>query len=417
MTNGLISRRDAVGLLGAGLLLPFLPVLEGEGERFRIRTITAGIELRSASDLDRIRATIGFLNQARSRFESEGYVVQTIRIATQSLSYYADDWMSDATLKALKRIDELAVEHDVMFNVGPVITGDEYPDRFGDWAATLIGETANTLFTVNIAEQQSGIHRQSIRAAADAIVGIGQETDGGEGNFRFAAIAHSPVGTPFYPAAFHKGPPSFAIGLESPNVLIDAVRTMTDKGDLVLTMSAALNVVLEPIEVIAGEISADHDRIYGGIDVSPAPGIDASIGSTIEAITGAPFGSVSTLSACAAVTDAIKDVSVDTCGYNGLMLPPMEDPVLAQRLSEGRYGIQELLLYSSVCGTGLDVVPLPGSVSVDHIASLLYDVASLAHKWDKPLSARLFPVPGKDVGDLVQFDNPFLVDTRIPPLD
>ena len=48
------------------------------------------------------------------------------------------------------------------------------------------------------------------------------------------------------------------------------------------------------------------------------------------------------------------------CGYCGLMLPVLEDPVLAQRAGEGRYSVRDLLLYSSVCGTGLDVVPVPG---------------------------------------------------------
>lgn len=56
-----------------------------------MRTITAGIELDSPSDLDRIRDAVILLKDAQARFESDGYVVQTIRIATQSLSTYADD--------------------------------------------------------------------------------------------------------------------------------------------------------------------------------------------------------------------------------------------------------------------------------------------------------------------------------------
>jgi uncharacterized protein (UPF0210 family) len=84
---------------------------------------------------------------------------------------------------------------------------------------------------------------------------------------------------------------------------------------------------------------------------------------------------------------------------------------------EGRYGISEMLLFSSVCGTGLDVVPLPGDISNNQLIALVSDVAALAKKYSKPLSARLFPVPGKKVGDIVKFDNPYLTDSVVMNID
>lgn len=92
------------------------------------------------------------------------------------------------------------------------------------------------------------------------------------------------------------------------------------------------------------------------------------------------------------------------------MLPVLEDTVLAQRAIEGRYGVSDLLLYSSVCGTGLDVVPLPGDIAREELAALIGDVAALSQKYQKALSARLFPVPGKKAGEMVSFDNPYLTD-------
>ena len=99
------------------------------------------------------------------------------------------------------------------------------------------------------------------------------------------------------------------------------------------------------------------------------------------------------------------------------MLPVLEDPVLAARAREGAYGVQELLLYSSVCGTGLDVVPLAGDTSEDRLAALIGDVAALSAKWKKPLSARLLPVPGVKVGGNVHFDDPLLTDCVAMRLD
>jgi uncharacterized protein (UPF0210 family) len=99
-----------------------------------------------------------------------------------------------------------------------------------------------------------------------------------------------------------------------------------------------------------------------------------------------------------------------------LMLPVLEDTVIAKRWNEGRLSIDALLSYSAVCGTGLDTIPLPGDVTLQELERILGDVASLSLKWHKPLSARLQPVTGKKPGDSTQFDSPFLTDATIQPL-
>jgi uncharacterized protein (UPF0210 family) len=99
------------------------------------------------------------------------------------------------------------------------------------------------------------------------------------------------------------------------------------------------------------------------------------------------------------------------------MLPVLEDTRLAQRWSEGRISIDALLSYSAVCGTGLDTVPLPGDISAEQLSLIIGDMASLAFKWHKPLSARLLPVLGKGWGEMTEFDDPFLVNTKLQPLD
>lgn len=177
-----------------------------------------------------------------------------------------------------------------------------------------------------------------------------------------------------------------------------------------------MEAALGPVAKLGQELAQHTGWKYLGIDASPAPGLDASIGRAIETLIHAPFGSASTLAGCAAVTDVLKGLNVETCGYSGLMLPILEDPVLAQRAAEGRFGVSELLLYSSVCGTGLDVVPLPGDASADAIAAIVLDVAALATKYRKPLSARLFPVPGKQAGERVSFDNPYLTESIVLPI-
>jgi hypothetical protein len=99
------------------------------------------------------------------------------------------------------------------------------------------------------------------------------------------------------------------------------------------------------------------------------------------------------------------------------MLPVLEDSILAQRAAEGHLKIADLLTFSAVCGTGLDTVPLPGDVSSDALASVLIDTAALALRLDKPLTARLMPLPGKQAGDKTGFDFEYFANSRVmqPP--
>ena len=98
------------------------------------------------------------------------------------------------------------------------------------------------------------------------------------------------------------------------------------------------------------------------------------------------------------------------------MVPVLEDNVLAKRWAEGTYNIDSLLAYSAVCAGGLDTVLLPGDVSEERIARILGDVATLAYKWNKPLAARLLPVPGARAGDRTAFEDPRMANTVIQAL-
>ena len=387
------------------------------GHRFRIRTITAGVNLESTSDLRTLESAIEFLQRAKKRFEADGYEIQTVRIATQPLPEYLKGKSRSAVLADLKKIDELVSARNVILSIGPVITDDRHDPEFAAWAAQLVKETKSINFSVAVASPERGVHHQTALTAAEAIVAISQSSPGGEGNFRFTAAANCLAGTPFFPVAYHRGPAAFSIGLETPPLLLEAFKQSKDLDDAKAKLKALLESELGPVEKMAMEIAKSERRQYLGIDTSPAPSKDASIGAAIEALTGVPFGSVFTLTACAAITEVLKSLRIRTCGYSGLMLPVLEDPVLATRAAEGRFSVRELLLYSSVCGTGLDVTPLAGDTSPTQLAALITDVAALSAKLHKPLSARLFLIPGKKAGDRAEFTNPFLTSSVVMKLD
>ncbi len=242
-------------------------------------------------------------------------------------------------------------------------------------------------------------------------------TEHSQGNFRFSATALVPEATPFYPGSYHTGfGHKFAIGLQSANVVAAAFHNAPDLATAKRILTDTLSLQCADIERLANRIDQDMGWTYMGIDMSPAPLKDVSIGAAIEELTKQPVGSSGTLTAAALITEVLQGVAVKHAGYSGLMLPILEDARLSQRWTEGTLTLDALLAYSAVCGTGLDVVPLPGDVTEDRLALIIADVSSLAVKWHKPLSARLLPVAGKKPGDRTEFDGPYLVNAVIQPL-
>jgi uncharacterized protein (UPF0210 family) len=421
------SRRDVLSAVAAGLATAELPRVAGGAaaaadknvsqHAMRIRTITAGVALSTLDDAGAVERALGRLSRARERMKGAGYEVQTIRVAITPLVAGLDAGQRRMAMGALERIDAAIAAADALLSIGPLLTVDRVDPELGAWAAELVHRTQRASFSVMVSSAEHGVHRRAIRSAAEVIDELSRVDASGTANFRFAAAASIPAGTPFFPAGYHQGPDSLAIGLESAGLVQTALESAADPEDAANRLRQVMEAQLGPVDALGGKLAQAEGVQYLGIDTSPAPGMDRSIGAAIESFTRRPFGQPATLQACATITAVLKTLSVRSCGYCGLMLPVLEDPVLAKRAQERRYGIQELLLYSTVCGTGLDVVPIPGNTGVDAIARLIADVATLAFRLRKPLSARLFAVPGKVPGDVVRFDDVRLTECRVFEVD
>jgi hypothetical protein len=372
---------------------------------FAIRTITAFAEIDGPGDRA-LNDALAFLPRARDRMTAAGFEVQTLRLGLRLKDVRPDpSWLDRAAA-----IDAQVAEAGALWTAGPEPAAAA-PDAFPAWAVRALSRTTALFLSVEVAPPSPSAASALASSAARTIERLAAETDGGLGNFRFAAAARCPAGIPFFPVARHEGVPAFAIGLESAG-LVGSVYA-SRPADPTAALRAVLAAALAPVERAARHVARETGRAFLGLDTSAAPGLRASIGGAIESLVGAPFGSAGTLAACAATTAALQSVEIVRCGYSGLMLPVLEDSVLAARCTEGRFGVRELLLYSTVCGIGLDVVPLAGATTVDALTRLLTDVGALAAKLSKPLSARLLPVPGARPGDRSRFENPWLVNSAV----
>jgi uncharacterized protein (UPF0210 family) len=382
----------------------------------KIRAITAFINLDRAQYQLQVADALKMLRRAQTTFESRGYQVQTIRIATQPFPEYTKGLSKEQAIAFFKQYDALAEKEKFAPSIGPAMLNAGDSDSQAELLGEILSETKKLNGTVVVAGDD-GVRWNAVGAAARVMKKL-EETEHSQGNFRFAAIAMVPPLTPFFPAAYHTGfGHQFAIALESANVVAAAFKDARDLGMARQRLIDALAAAAFDVESHAGRVDQETGWAYMGIDLSPAPSGDVSIGAAIENLTTQPFGMSGTLTAAATITAAVKDVKVKQTGYSGLMLPILEDKRLAQRWSEGHVPLDALLSYSAVCGTGLDTVPLPGDISADQLSLIIGDMASLAVKWHKPLSARLLPVLGKGWGEMTEFNDPFLVNAKLQSLD
>ena len=379
----------------------------------RVRTITAGIAMDRIGDRSAVERALESLARARARFEAEGYEVQTTRVTMPPVLAALDSESRNAALAAIADIDALVATHGASCSVGPVWTADRLDPDLAAWSAELVKATKATSFSVVIASPPRGVHAHGATVAAQVMHAVASAVPDGKGSFRFAAAANIPAGTPFFPVGWHDGPSSLAVGCESADLVRAAFTGASDADDGGQRLAERMTTELRTIEKIAAGISESEKLVYRGIDPSPAPLGQHSIGAALEALSGVPFGDAGTLRACAIVTDVLQRLEIQQCGYAGLMLPVLEDAVLAKRAIEGRYGMRDLLLFSSVCGTGLDVVPIPADTPVGTLASIIADVAAQSVKLRKPLSVRLYLIPGAKVGDPVRVDDPLLTDSVV----
>ncbi len=391
------------------LTLPLLPA----AERPKVRAITAFIDIDAKSYRSQFESTVQFLNSARASYTKAGFEVETIRIATQPFPQYTHGLSYAAALTLLRNIDALSAKLNFSPAIGPAMQQDSDDTAPIDLLADLLSQPSRINATL-ITASDDGIHWGSIQQAARLIKAVGQRSAHGQGNFNFAPVAMLKPYGPFFPAAYHLGGSHhFAVGLEGANVVTEVFQHNHDPRTAEKALAEALTIHLQKAEAIAIEIAKTSNWTYAGIDPTPAPLGEVSIGRAMEAFTGSPFGSPGTMTAAAVITRAVQSIAIKRTGYAGLMIPVMEDAVLGRRWAEGTYTADALLAYSSVCAAGLDTVPLPGDITEAHIAQILSDVATLAYKWKKPLAARLLPVPGRKSGEMTEFNDPRMANTKI----
>lgn len=382
----------------------------------RIRSVTAFTDVTYPLETASLQAAGEALVAAKQALVEAGYEVQTTRLATQPFPEALEQAGPAGAAELARDVQALAFVHEIDYvALGPVRLDD--PAAHVEVLVDVLGTAENVFACVEIASRErGGLSLPRIRRAAELIQRVSRLGDDGFANLRLAALANVPAWSPFFPAAYHGGgKPCLAIATEAAELAVASITRAS-------SLASARQALTQTIEAEAGRIQSAVRRALGSLEVdfrgldfslAPFPETRRSIGAALEAL-GLPFvGGQGMLAASAFLTDAIDRAEFKRTGFCGLMLPVLEDTVLAARAAEGRLGVTELLMASAVCGTGLDTIPLPGNVSVDALTAILADVAALALRLDKPLTARLMPLPGKQAGDATEFAFEYFAPSRV----
>ncbi|MEN8240700.1 MAG: DUF711 family protein [Chloroflexota bacterium] len=348
---------------------------------------------------------------------NEGYEVQTTRLATIPFPTLFAGLSTGELIAAAQHLESIALKEGFNYvALGPALI--DHPESYTQ-IPQIIAETENVFCSAEMATGSQGISLEAVKACARIIAQLAPQDKKGFANLYFTALSNVPPGSPFFPAAYHHGEqPGFALALEAASLAVHAF----EQAD---TLTDGLAMLLKLVEDHGQKLARIGEKIqkkskieFRGTDFSlaPFPSRDRSLGTAMELLGVPHVGQHGSLAAAAMLASTLDQADFYRVGFSGLLFPQLEDSVLALRAEEGYLTVKDMLMYSAVCGTGLDTIPLPGDTSEVELSALLLDLAALGLRLDKPLTARLMPIPGKHAGEPTDFDFDFFANSNVMPL-
>ena len=397
----------------------------------RVRTVTAFVNMPvDASQWQScLTAAKKQCDAMADALEAQGYQVQSIRIVSNPFGEFINVSGIDSALADLQHITQLLSAINtgarrIRFAIGEARNAQEVallPQLIAAY-----GDLCNACVNIDL-DEHGFLQTELLAHSVQAIQEIARTTPRGEGNFNFTVNFNCAPGIPYFPASYHRGQHhgALVLGLETPDLMVadlQALQAQRQQLDHATWFRLAFERLSQSLTEHATTIQRCADGVkladgwrIAGMDTSAAPSKSCASMVDVYQLLGVPyFGASGTVEASALLTRVFKSVQgVTPIGFSGLMLAVTEDQGLAQASLNQEFDIRALLTYSSVCGIGLDTVPVPGDSSTEQIAAVMRDTGTMAFRLNKPLTVRLFPVPGLKAGDITAFESADLCNCAV----
>ena len=404
-----------------------------EMEHLDIRTVTLGLSLRDCAS-DSMERTA---ECAREKIErTAARLVSTvdeigdevgIRVANKRISITPAAVISEGArapedyLRLARAIDEAAARVGVDFIGGYSALVHKGWTRnesaFLDSIPEALAQTERLCSSLNVATTRAGINMDAVGRTGRLIKEMAERTRerGGLACAKFVCFANAVEDNPFMAGAFHGvGEPEAVInvGVSGPGVVNHAVQhapkdlPLHELAEVIKKLSFKL---ARAGELVGREAARRLNIPFGIIDLSlaPTPVIGDSVADIIEAMGFERAGTHGTTAALALLTDAVKKggamASGSVGGMSGAFIPVSEDAGMIEAARTGALSLDKLEAWTSVCSVGIDMVAVPGSTSAETIAAIIADEMAVGVMNNKTTAVRIIPVPGRDVGEMVEF--------------
>ncbi|MCP4761691.1 MAG: DUF711 family protein [archaeon] len=394
----------------------------------KIRAITLGIPNSFlGNNIDKLENHLEIVQEIKKKLIKNGVEVQTIRLCTQPFE-------KKTPIEFIQNFEEISRNLDTIdeFNSRGLVDYysflpglcdhieplNELEQNILTKIPNLLKKHENMFTSIQVSSKTNGINFEAISKCANMIKEIGKEDP--FTNLKFAVTFNVPPNTPFFPSAYHIGSnPKISIALEAADEVVKIVQKYSSEKNNLIKIREQIQerfcAIYDQILDIVKPICKKNGLIFEGIDFSPSqyPEKEKSIGTAIESLGLGHFGELGTVFAIGFLTSTLQSIDRPKIGFSGFMQPLLEDYIIGKRHDEGKININQLLLNSTVCGLGLDCIPLPGNVDENTLTLLMLDTAMISCRLNKPLTARLMPIPGKTEHDRTAFEFEYFINSKI----
>lgn len=402
-----------------------------EMEHLDIRTVTLGLSLRDCAS-DTIEQTSQRVREKIERVAARlvstvdeigneiGIRIANKRIAITPLSVLTEGARGNPVDLA-RAIDGAAMTVGVDFIGGySALVHKGFTDsesEFVDSIPEALATTERLCSSVNVATTRAGINMDAVARVGRLLKDAAERTrqQSGIACAKFVCFANAVEDNPFMAGAFHgigEGEAVLNVGVSGPGVVNHAVRQaakdlpLDELAEVIKKLSFKL---ARAGELVAREAARRMGIPFGTMDLSlaPTPVAGDSVAEIIEAMGFERAGAPGTTAALALLTDAVKKggsmASSSVGGMSGAFIPVSEDAAMIEAARIGALTLEKLEAWTSVCSVGIDMVAVPGSTSAETLAAIIADEMAIGVMNNKTTAVRIIPVPGREVGEMVEF--------------
>ncbi len=291
-----------------------------------------------------------------------------------------------------------------------------YEKIFIDGIPDVLASTERLCSSVNIGSSKSGINMDAVRQMGEIVKATAERTKDkdGLGCAKLVVFANAVEDNPFMAGAFHgvgEADTVINVGVSGPGVVKHALEGIpgADLTEAAETIKRTAFKITRAGQLIAKEAAKRLHAEFGIVDLSlaPTPVMGDSVAHILEELGLECVGCHGSTAALAMLNDAVKKggvmASSHVGGLSGAFIPVSEDIGMISAAERGELSVDKLEAMTAVCSVGLDMIAIPGDTPASTISAIIADEAAIGMINNKTTAVRVIPVPGKGVGDSVEF--------------